>query len=281
MDINQLTSRQFKQLPLVIEGESKEIRYCGKGEVIIRLKPTIYSFTHNRTGVIKGTDHLRLQAIQKLIPCLKAAGIDHTYIEVNDRWVKSKLVLQPITLNNRAPFRPTDMQQKDIEKLPIAPPIEVVVKKVHSGTPKHRYYKMDEIPTRDGRFTKVDSPYPTPIVRFDWRNPMYDANGNRLADEVMSETMADWYIDVETAKQTAANAFNALDIHMQTKGLNLWDICFFIAADGKTMFGEISPDCMRVRSDDSTPLDKDVWRSGGSSANVKQKWQAFADRLKV
>lgn len=279
MDIHTLTTKQFNKLPLVVEGESKEVRYCGKGEVIIRLKPTIYSFTHNRTGVIAGTDTLRLEAIRALLPCLRAAGIRHTYIDANNRWIKSKLVLQPATNDNPRPFRPTDLGDDELARLPVAPPIEVVVKKMHSGTPKHRYYMMDGVPMSSGRRIEADSPYPTPIVRFDWRNPMHDADGKRLADEVLPETMAEWYIDVNEAQRTAMDAFQALDKFMQNRGLNLWDICFFVATDGKTMFGEVSPDCLRVRAADSTPLDKDIWRSGGSSQTVKQKWQAFADKL--
>lgn len=279
MDIANLTIKEFKKLPLVAEGESKEVRYCGGGEVIIRLKPTIYSYTHNRAGIVSGTDTLRLRAIAALLPVLRDAGARHSYIEVNDRWIRSRLVLQPVTLHEPEPFRPADLTPAEIAALPMAPPIEVVVKKVHGGTPKHRYYRFSNYPTRTDEYIEPERSYPQPIVRFDWRNPMYDADGNRLADEVLPEPMADWFIDTSEARRTALTAFDALNTYLSIKGLDLWDICFFVTTDGKTLFGEVSPDGLRVRAVDGSSLDKDVWRSGGSSTTVKDKWQAFADTV--
>ncbi len=281
MDIDKLTVQEFNNLPLVTEGESKEVRYAGNGEVAIRLKPTIYSYTHNRTGIIPGSDTLRLRAVQTLVPLLQRAGIRHTYKAVNDAWILSDLVLQPETANGAQPFRPADLNPADIAALPVAPPIEVVVKEVHSGTPRHRYYDFDNFRTRKShpRFSNVrlaqDTPYPERIVRYDWRNPMTDNHGNRLADEVLPDQMADWYINVEKAGRTALRAFGVLSDFLNTKDLALWDICFFIAEDGETMFGEVSPDCLRVRAHDASPLDKDVWRQGGSSGSVMNKWQGF------
>lgn len=279
MNIATLTIETFKTMPLVVEGESKEVRYCGNGEVIIRLKPTVYSYTHNRAGVIPGTDTLRLRAIAALLPIMQNAGVRHTYLEVNDHWIRSRLVLQPATTTNPLPFRPDDLSLAETQSFPIAPPVEVVVKKVHGGTPKHRYYRFSEYPTRDGSHIHPERHYPQPFVRFDWRNPMHDNNGERLADEVLPEPMADWFIDVSAAQQTALTAFNVLSEHLRARGLDLWDICFFITNDGKTLFGEVSPDGLRVRAADGVALDKDVWRSGGSSAVVKDKWQAFTSAV--
>lgn len=286
MDITKLTTEKFKSLPLVVEGESKEVRYAGNGEVVIRLKPTIYSYTHNRTGEIPGSDTARLKAVQALVPLLQRAGIAHTYKEVTDTWILSQLVLQPEVAGQPKPFRPNDLTEAELASLPKAPPVEVVVKQVHSGTPKHRYYAFDRYQVRDshpelaGKRMQADAAYPEWIVRFDWRNPMTDTGGNRLADEVLPEPMADWFIDTGKAGRTALKAFNVLAGFLETKGLSLWDICFFIAEDGQTMFGEVSPDCLRVRAANGSPLDKDVWRQGGSSENVLAKWQAFADVIK-
>ncbi|MDB5185043.1 MAG: hypothetical protein JWN38_851 [Candidatus Saccharibacteria bacterium] len=283
MDIETLTFEEFKDLPLVTEGESKEVRYAGDGEVIIRLKPTIYSYTHNRTGEIEGSDTLRLQAIQGLLVPLREAGVAHSYRAVNDRWISSGLILQPATVEDPSPFRPADVSPEAQAALPVAPPIEVVAKRVHSGTPKHRYYRFGSYTVRAshpefaGQKLGVDQDYPEPIVRFDWRNPMHSAEGERLADEVLPEPMADWFIDTIKARETAHTAFDALTKFLGEKGLELWDICFFVTEDGTKLFGEVSPDCMRVRAKDGTSLDKDIWRSGGSSDLLLAKWQAFAD----
>lgn len=286
MDIKLLTESAFNDLPLVVEGESKEVRYADDGLAVIRLKPTIYSYTHNRSGVIEGSESLRLQAIQALLPVLGRAGIKHTYQAVSDKWIASRLVLQPETKDNPHPFRPDDLDGQAMAALPVAPPVEVIVKAVHSGTPKHRYDRLDQYRTRNSHPTSPDTeitadrPYPERFVRFDWRNPITNQAGDRLADETLPEAMADWFINTTAAQETALKAFDALASHLATKSLVLWDICFFISEDGQTMFGEVSPDCMRVRAQDGSSLDKDIWRAGGSSENVLEKWRAFVDMLR-
>lgn len=279
-NIKSLSLEEFKNLPEVIEGESKEIRYLGEGDVAIRLKPTVYSFTHNRTGEIEGTDWLRLQASKILSEQLALNGINHAYRHFSDSFIQAQLVLQPPTKDQPYPFRPDDISDEELSKLAVAPPIEVVVKDRHVGTPKHRYYKFGNYPTREGLYIQPEDIYPETTVRFDWRNPMHDERGNRLADEVLGEEMANWFINVKTARQTARKAFSVLQTFMKSRGIDLWDICFFISEDGETMFGEISQDCGRYRLLDTTnSLDKDVWRQGGSGEQVTEKWRQFLDLI--
>ncbi len=275
MDIHTLEAQDFEQLPLVVEGESKEVRYAGNGNVVIRLKPTIYSYTHNRTGTIAGSDTLRLKAIQQLLPCIEALGLKHSYIDVTNKWILSKLVLQPPTEQGYQ-FLPPDLTREQINALPKAPPIEVIAKARHTGTSKHRYYNFGAYPTRHGQSIAAEEAYPQTVIRFDWRNPMnHPQTGERLADEILPETIANWFIDTGRAKHTATIAFEGLRSFLETKQLELVDMCFFISEDGELLFGEISPDCMRVRAHDGSSLDKDVWRQGGSSDRVLQKWQEF------
>ncbi|NCU37649.1 hypothetical protein EOL96_01120 [Candidatus Saccharibacteria bacterium] len=277
INIDTLTIEEFKQLPLVIEGESKEVRYAGNGHVVIRLKPTIYSYTHNRIGVIDGSDIARLRVIKVLVAALQKADIAHSYIAVNNQWILSHLVLQPRTRHTgELVFTPHDLTDEQLNNLPTANPIEVIVKRYHTGTPKHRYANFDIYPTIRGTYIGNESKYPNVIVRFDWRNPMIDAKGNRLADEVLPEDMAKWFIDTQIARHTVTKAFTALSRHLSVVGIELRDICFFVTTDGKMLFGEVSPDGMRVR-DVSGALDKDVWRAGGSSVLVLDKWQQLAD----
>src|SRR6185369_15506851 len=103
VDIEILSDAEFDALPLVIEGESKIVRSAGNGQAIIKFKPTIYSFTANRAGVVPGSDLLRLRASSIFIEALRAGGIKHAYQKINDRFVLSDLIVDP-------------------------PPIEVVVK---------------------------------------------------------------------------------------------------------------------------------------------------------
>lgn len=60
------------------------------------------------------------------------------------------------------------------------------------------------------------------------------------------------------ARKTALKTFNILSDFLQTKNIVIYDLCLFISEDGKTVFGEISPDCGRYRHYDLGSLDKDV-----------------------
>jgi phosphoribosylaminoimidazole-succinocarboxamide synthase len=90
--------------------------------------------------------------------------------------------------------------------------------------------------------------------------------------------MADWFIDTKRASNTALTAFTLLDTFLQSKGIELVDICFMIDQKGDMIFSEVSQDCMRVRSAEGS-LDKDIWRHGGSSELVLQKWKRFNELI--
>jgi phosphoribosylaminoimidazole-succinocarboxamide synthase len=261
MNLHTLTEEEFNQLPLVVSGESKIVRDAGNGLAIIQFRPTIYSFTSNRAGVIPGSEVLRLRASRVFAKVLKDAGVQHAYQEITDRFVLAKLIDRP-------------------------PPIEVVVKAFHSGTSKHRYYGMAGTPIRAshpfyaGKTFDPDGGYPAPLVRFDWRNPMHHPKtGQPLADEVLGDEQANWFIDVAKARVTALRAFTALSNFLAERDIVIYDLCLFITEDGETVFGEISQDCGRFRHFDLGSLDKDEWRAGGSSEHVLQKWQLLLDHI--
>ena len=285
IDINKLGQAEFEALPLVVEGESKEVRYAGQGQVVIRFKPTIYSFTANRTGVVPGSDVLRLRASQVFAGVLREAGIDHAYRQVNDRWALADLVLQPATRHDPQPFRPADLDTQALAGLAVAPPIEVILKRMHSGTSKHRYFRMNGHPVRAshplyaGMAFDAEDAYPHVVVRFDWRNPLLDDRGRRLADEILPDEVADWYIAIDRARKTAKAVYEALSEFLAERDIVCYDLCLFLTEDGKTVFGEISQDCGRYRHFDLGSLDKDVWRSGGSSEMVLEKWALLAEHI--
>ena len=266
LNINEITDEEFKELPLVTMGESKEIRRLeftidNKPLCLIKLKPTVYSFTANRCGVLEGSDKLRLRTTKVFTDLLKDCGLHHSYLQVGDNYILSYL----IEGNHK---------------------IETIVKAYHSGTSKHRYFEMDNCPTRKEHpwasgysFNKEDA-YPHPIVRFDWRNPMYHPQTNaRLADEALPEDIADWYIDTKKAKKTALSAFKVISEFLSDRDILLYDICFFIAEDGRTIYGEVSQDCGRFRHFDLGSLDKDVWRSGKPPEDVYKQWELLAEAV--
>ena len=255
-----MTLDEFRTLPLFVEGESKEIRLLNDEIGIIYFKPTIYSFTSNRTGVVPGSNIPRVKACSILCEHLKANGVNHSYIDYADEFVITHIVKNPN--------------------------IEIVVKANHTGTSKHRYFGMNESVVRDshpyfsGMEIKNMESYPLPIVRFDWRNPFkHPETGVALADEVLCDEQADWFIDVAEAKKTARKAFAVLQDFMNSKDIMIYDLCMFISEDGKTVYGEISPDCGRYRHYDLGSLDKDVWRAGGSSKDVLDKWNLLCEMI--
>jgi phosphoribosylaminoimidazole-succinocarboxamide synthase len=289
IDINTLTEKGFQDLPLVVEGESKEVRYAGDGLVVIRFKPTIYSFTHNRCGVVEGSDVLRLKATKVFTQVLKDAGIDSAYLDINDKWVLADLVLPapcwPKYECGETRWGDDQFVGHGCQGLKVAPPVEIVVKRMHSGTSKHRYFWFTGYEVRENHplYAKqgfeLDGPYPEAIVRFDWRNPLFDSKGKRLEDEILPTSIADWFIDTTEAERTALRVYDVLSDFLATKDIVCYDLCLFITTDGKTVFGEISQDCGRFRHFDLGSLDKDVWRAGGSSEHVLEKWQLLLDLI--
>lgn len=256
---------------LIKEGESKVVRYAGHGMVDISLKPTVYSFTHNRAGIVEGSDKIRLECCKILCDLLKLNGIPHSYESYLNGCIQSRLVYEENF------FRPSDLSQNEIDALPKFCPIEVVVKTHHVGTPYHRYYDMEKYNTRFGTKIEKGKKYPFSMVRFDWRNPNV-VSGQRMCDEIMTEEFANLYIDVEKARDTATRAFCHLHKFLEKRGLQLQDICFFIDQSGTCIFSEVTPDCMRVTSTEGS-LDKDIWRAGGSSPLLLEKWTRFLELI--
>lgn len=255
---DQMTTDEFNDLPLIIEGESKIVRDCGAGRCIIKFKPTLYSYTHNRAGVVPGTDILRLKITSILNHVLERDAqhfnwrFDSLLRTIGDNYVIS-------------------------EKCD-PPPIEVIVKHKHVGTPKHRYYGMHDHLMRDGR--RLDLSYPYRVIRFDWRNPLrHPTTNERMADEVLCDDMADWFIDTRAAKALAGNIDEALSRFLFQRGIDLVDMCLMITQDGRSVFGEISPDAMRLVSHGNS-LDKDTWRNGKSPEEVLDAWSILLERIK-
>jgi phosphoribosylaminoimidazole-succinocarboxamide synthase len=237
---------RFDTLELVREGESKIIRRVDDAILAIRLKPTVYSFTHQRYGEVPGTENLRLKASIVLWQRLIDAGIPVPVVAASENCYLCKEV--------------------------DAPPIEVIVKSFYVGTPKHLYRGLPATRTRHASLIEVGSKH-EPYVRFDWRNPLPDK------DECLPLWLADQFIDTAKAEPLALKAFDVLSSFLASRGIEIQDICFFIDATGSCIFGEISPDCMRVKYQGSD-LDKDLWRNGKKAGDVLSRWSTFVRLIK-
>lgn len=291
MNLHSLTMEEFRTFPIIRMGESKEIRQHPDhpDKVVIWLRPTIYSFTENRTGWVEGSNLLRARTMRLLVPLLKRHGIDHAYEDIDD--TSGLIVARKI--------KPDE-----------DPNVEVIVKRFHGGTSYHRYYGLHQHPTRadhpfwPGECFQKDAPYRGPKVRFDWRNPFWHPEkvlrcrqenpslpeevfrwpetlrgSLMMRDEVLAEDSANDIINVTQARKTALWTYTVLQQYMARCNIVIYDLCLFITADGKTVYGEINQDCGRFRHLDHGMLDKDVWRAGGSVGDVLSKWTLLCDML--
>ena len=249
----------FEALPLLTRGESKEIRLLTPRIALAKLLPTVYSFTHRRYGTVPGTDEVRARFSADLFRRMaRSPGDRHLanaflgMIETPDGPLLAEHVVDPGN-------------------------IEVRVKRYHIGSPVHRYRFTGEHPTSGGRAPLQRwQRFERPLVCFDWRHPLEDETGLALADEPLPDDYASiWLDDVPGAKRLARETFEWIEDLFSAKGLRLIDICFFIDRTGQVIFGEVSPDSMRVRnsaSDEGEALDKDEWRSGGDAIDVLKRY---------
>lgn len=258
-------AKLFETLPLIVEGCSKEIRALREFD-IIRLKPTVYSHTAQREGIVQGTDLQRMRTTRVFLDLLNKHGIPHNYLYVGKNFIVARHISQ--------------------DELP---PIEVVVKKSLVGSDKHRYFNLAGQSFRHSgvqpsKFIKGEFEYLEPYVRFDYRNPNH-VNGKPLGDFALSNDLADRLINVEQAKALALQTFQVLSDFLLSKNIYLKDMCFMITTDGSRHYGEISSDNGRylLLERDSNgqfkSLDKDVWRQGGTPEDTLKRWTELADRV--
>lgn len=257
---------KFDTLPVLTRGESKEIRLVTPRLTAAKLIPSVYSYTHNRYGFAPGTEIIRALFSARIFREMSR--------HPGDRHLSTAFV--GLIEHHKAPLL--------IERLINPGNIEVRVKRYHIGSPTHRYkFTEDHGTARDGSPLRRWDRFEQPVVCFDWRHPLLNTDGKPLADEPLPDDYAAiWLDDIASAKSLARSAFEWLETRFGGAGLKLIDICFFIDQSGSTMFGEISPDCMRVRSkasDDTDALDKDEWRTGGDANAVLQKYSTLYNML--
>jgi len=259
-------SFNFVDLPLLVRGDSKEIRLLTPRIALTRLLPSVYTYTFNRYGEVPGTEIIRARFSAEVFRHMAAfPGADHL----------STAFLGLV----EAPCGPL-LAEEVIENSNI----EIRVKRYHIGSPLHRYKYTDQHPTAYGgnpleRWSRFESP----VVCFDWRHPLKDEDGTRLADEPLPDDYAAvWIEDLAGAKKLARHAFEWLERKFERADLQLVDICFFIDRTGKVLYGEISPDCMRVRSRaaiEGESFDKDIWRSGGKPEEVVDRYRLLHQKV--
>jgi phosphoribosylaminoimidazole-succinocarboxamide synthase len=282
-----------------IEGESKRIwRVPGTNLGLAELKPTLYSFTHNRYGEAPGTDVQRLRFWEFFCTeinrqmSMRGSGVPGYWDEYKDVYGASVLwanaTKKPLSTGRRLPtsfLGTTQMQSRKksgmrefaIVEMSRLPPIEVVWKNYMVGTMKHTLKGVDQHQLREP-LAKMHPPIqyegklPRDIIRFDWRNELPDG------DLTIPEDFAAFYIDVEKARATATLVTYFLREILGRKGYELVDLCYFMNEEGDMVCSEISPDGMRIRKKGES-FDKDLWRVGKDADVIVGVWQTLFQDL--
>ncbi|MGK4580284.1 phosphoribosylaminoimidazolesuccinocarboxamide synthase [Kitasatospora sp. HPMI-4] len=137
-----------------------------------------------------------------------------------------------------------------------APPFEVIVKNRAIGSTLRKY---------PGLFTEGQV-FDRPVVKFDYR---VDPEDQPIGEDYLRLIG----VDVEHYRQVALDCNTVLRELLDP--LDLWDFCLVIAPDekhGLVVNSEISPDCMRLKSADGLPYDKDMFRDGATREQILARW---------
>lgn len=280
---NIVSTLDLTNLTVATEGSSKIVHPIGSNLCAIKLKPTLYSFTHNRYGVVPGTDIWRYK-LWKLF----AEVIDSLYLDCLDGTSDAPVHLQTLALEHASSVG-TDRTNPSLNTFrtlietvngPIAickyiplenqTPLEVVWKEYFLGTMKHNLLFVDQYPTLDGSKIDIEGKLPNEIIRFDWRNP-FEYAGQRYKDEAICDDFAAFWINVPNAKRLGLLVSGFIKYFLGLAGYTFVDTCYFIDKFGAQVFSEITPDGMRIKKNNES-FDKDLWRVGKDSEILNKTW---------
>jgi thymidylate kinase len=277
-----------------VQGESKIVREYNWRFDIIQYKPSVYSHKAQRGGTILGTDVERQQTTRNLLYLLALNRVNHTYWCVYNGNILAERIRNPPPVEvcvkrfhvgthkhiyHRMLETPTrtgeslvdgaGMYKEPIVRFDWRNPNHLNV----TGSAKLMDLSHAQIFVNPLRAAGKTSDEITEILE-----NMFP-HGIPLGDYAMAEDLADKYIDVSNAKTLVKKAFEVLEFHFKNMGIQFKDVCFMPTMDGTKLYGETSQDCGRyelVGIDKLEPLDKDVWRSGGSSELVLEKWRRLS-----
>jgi len=263
-----------------IEGESKKIYLLNK-LALVELKPTMYSYTYNRYGIVEGSELVRLDFWNFFSTILNSASIDY-YVTQDSKTLPKNIVHlmtkylpeenYPLLSNYICETQIGDKRYAIIRFAESIPPLEVVWKKYLVGTMKHTLKNVNKFNTLKKQIIDYEEKFPNDFVRFDWRNPLPDK------DECIPDDFAKFYINTLNAKITAKVVSYLINNELSKKGYELVDICYFMNNEGNRVYSEITPDGMRIKKKEQS-YDKDLWRSGKEKQVIIDTWKMLYDDL--
>ncbi|GIF15719.1 phosphoribosylaminoimidazolesuccinocarboxamide synthase [Actinoplanes teichomyceticus] len=223
-----------------VRGRSKRLWWNEDGTCLVELVPSLRSFTYDRDEMFDGTGPLRLDFYELAAQRLARAGV-------------------------RTAFRRrVDAITYEADYLP-APPFEVIVKNIATGSTVRKY---------PGLFPEGHR-FDPPVVKYDFR---VDPEDQPIAEDYLRA----YGVPVEAFHETALRCNTVLRDWLSP--LDLWDFCLVLATgpDGTpVVISEVSPDCMRLRDQAGRPLDKDLFRAGADEQDIVERWTALLAQVRA
>lgn len=222
--------------PADITGRSKRLWLLPDDLCLIELIPSLRSFTYGRDELVDETSSLRLDFYERAATKLSAADV-------------------------RCAFRKRVGADMYLAEYCPAPPFEVIVKNVATGSTTRKY---------PGLFPDGE-PLPGPVVKFDYR---VDPEDQPIGEDYLRVLG----LPVELMREHALIVNDVLRSWLSP--YEVWDFCviFGTSPSGElSLISEVSQDCIRIKHADGSSLDKDLFRNGSSGAELVARWKRVFD----
>jgi hypothetical protein len=303
-----VTAEFFAGLETRAEGESKLVKALSDRFDLIRYKPSVYSHKQQRGGLVDGTDRERQSTTLNIMLLLAEAGVPHTYWHVCNGYILAERLEQapPVEVcvkgahvgtHKHVYFGMAQKRDRFGRKLVGADDMyEEPIVRFDWRNPNHLQPEPGQRLVDMNHTQLHANPLRAAGFEDDEIERVFEAmypHGVPLGDYALADALADKFLDVAKARPLVQKAFRTLSEHFQRMNIRFKDVCFMVVQGGDRLFGEVSQDCGRYEAidpraeafqkcvarplpwttDDSASVDKDIWRAGGSSELVLEKWK--------
>ncbi|GAA3608011.1 phosphoribosylaminoimidazolesuccinocarboxamide synthase [Flavivirga amylovorans] len=204
--------------------------------------------------------------IAQLIPSLSSFTYDRYEMVEKTQNLRLDFYEMAVALLNKHDIPTAFVKRLDVDKYLTrkctSPPFEVIVKNNAVGSTQRKY---------PGLFPD-NHKFSTPIVKFDYRIDPEDI-------PISADYLKAYGEDPDLLKKLALKTNEILCEWLSPNVLIDFCLIFGTNSDGQVCItSEISPDCMRLKSEDGSSLDKDLFRQGKSHEEIIDTWtQLIAD----
>jgi len=206
--------------------------------------------------------------LAKLIPSLASFTYNRYEMVEKTQNLRLDFYEMAVSLLNKNGISTAFVQRLDddkyLTKRCTSPPFEVIVKNYAVGSTQRKY---------PGLFPD-NYKFPTPIVKFDYRIDPEDI-------PIAADYLKIYGEDPELLKKIALKTNKILCEWLSPNILIDFCLIFGTNDEGEVCItSEISPDCMRLKSQNGTSLDKDLFREGKDHQEIIATWTQLVEDLK-